>query len=91
MAASFNPDHREQEKPKRVQVGEMMVGTLLFVVFYLSLKVPSFDEHYREIIGFGYRLAFSLLLLAASVGLMSAVAQRGQALEATARPLESTE
>jgi len=32
-----------------------MLGTLLFVVFYLNFKMPSLDEHYREIIGFWYR------------------------------------
>ena len=68
-----------------------MLGTLVVVVFYLNLKMPSLDEHYREIIGFGYRLAFSLILLAASLGLMWAVARRGQALATTAHRLESSE
>jgi hypothetical protein len=33
-----------------------MFGALI-VVFYLSLRMPSFDEHYRYIIGFECRVA----------------------------------
>jgi hypothetical protein len=60
-----------------------ILGTLIVVVFYLNLKLSSLDEHYRDIIDFGYKLAVSLLLLAASLGLWWAVAQRGQALATT--------
>ena len=48
----FNADKRGQEKAKRVQEGETMLGTLFFVVFNLDFKLPSFDWHYRDIIGF---------------------------------------
>jgi hypothetical protein len=54
MPSRLYPDHREKENAKRVKERETMLGTLLFVVFYLSLKMPSLDEHCREIIGFGY-------------------------------------
>jgi hypothetical protein len=43
MAARLYPDHRGKEKSKRVKEKETMLGTLFFVVFYLNLKVPSFD------------------------------------------------
>lgn len=66
-----------------------MFETLLVVVFCLNLKLPSLDEHYRGIIGFRYRLALSLLLLAASLGLWWAVAERGQALAAAVHRLEA--
>jgi len=66
-----------------------MLGTLLFVVFCVSLKMPSFDEHYREIIGFGYRLALSLILLAASLGLVGGrTARSGAAKHGTSSGVE---
>jgi hypothetical protein len=53
LKTGFSETDSALEEMAREMVGEKMLGTRLFVVFYLNPQMPSFDAHCRDIIGFG--------------------------------------